>query len=79
MDGITFLNEVRQDESLKSSLIYILTNSEDEKHKTEAFNLNVAGYILKSSHYPDFVQTIKSLKAYWELIELPENLLPQAH
>ena len=47
MNGLELLQKVRSDESLRDSIVFVLTTSNDEQDKFEAFNLNVAGYMLK--------------------------------
>lgn len=76
MDGIEFLRELRLDPVLKAIGVYVITNSDEEQHKLEAYNLNVAGYIVKPINYRQFVAAIKALKDYWQLIELPDRLSP---
>lgn len=69
MNGIEFLKHLREDEKLRSISVFIMTTSNDDKDKFDAYNLNVAGYILKPLTFVDFVDSIKKLTAYWELIE----------
>ncbi|WP_034257020.1 response regulator [Adhaeribacter aquaticus] len=73
MDGLDFLKVLREYPELKSCSIYILTSYNEEELKARAYNLNVAGYILKSSDQAELVQKIKYLKDYWQLIELPNS------
>jgi DNA-binding NarL/FixJ family response regulator len=37
----------------------------------EAYNLNVAGYILKPVTFANFVEAMATLNKYWCLVELP--------
>ncbi|HCA43186.1 MAG TPA: two-component system response regulator, partial [Bacteroidetes bacterium] len=47
MGGIEFLKEIRKDERLKNLSVFVMTTSNEDNDKVEAYNLNVAGYILK--------------------------------
>ncbi|HEY9805987.1 MAG TPA: response regulator, partial [Candidatus Obscuribacterales bacterium] len=47
MNGIEFLRELRTDGDLKHIPVIVLTTSNEDSDKVEAYNLNVAGYILK--------------------------------
>ncbi|MBW3534046.1 MAG: response regulator, partial [Gemmatimonadetes bacterium] len=47
MNGIEFLRELRPDHELVSTAVVVLTTSNDDRDRVEAYNLNVAGYILK--------------------------------
>ena len=49
----------------------VLTTSDEERDKVEAYNLNVAGYILKPVTLVSFVETMATLNKYWMLSELP--------
>jgi DNA-binding NarL/FixJ family response regulator len=46
MNGIEFLEELRSD-SLKKYPFFVMTTSNEDSDKIDAYNLNVAGYILK--------------------------------
>ena len=49
MDGLEFLQEVRKDESLKKNIVFMLTTSADTEDKRRAYQMNIAGYILKEN------------------------------
>jgi DNA-binding NarL/FixJ family response regulator len=51
--------------------VVVLTTSDDERDRVEAFNLNVAGYILKPVTFMSFVEAMATLNKYWTLVELP--------
>jgi len=71
MSGIEFLREVRRDPHLQHTPVVVLTTSNDERDKIEAYNLNVAGYILKPVTFVNFVEVMAALNKYWSLVELP--------
>ncbi len=71
MNGIEFLRELRADPELKQIPAIVLTTSNEERDKVEAYNLNVAGYILKPVTFSSFVEAIGTLNKYWTLSELP--------
>ena len=71
MGGIEFLREVRADPDLKHITVVILTTSDEERDKVEAYNLNVAGYILKPVTLLAFVEIMAALNKYWSVNELP--------
>lgn len=73
MNGIEFLREIRNDSALKSISVFVMTTSNDEQDKMEAYNMNVAGYILKPLSFDKFAHAVSVLKDYWKLCELPEN------
>ncbi|MGE5656824.1 MAG: response regulator [Actinomycetota bacterium] len=71
MNGIEFLRELRLDDKLKSIPVIVLTTSNEDRDKVEAYNLNVAGYILKPVTFSNFVEAIATLNKYWMLSEIP--------
>jgi CheY-like chemotaxis protein len=70
MGGIEFLRELRQDGDLKKSIVFIMTTSSAEEEKVEAYNLGVAGYILKSNP-TKFAEATALLDLYWRVVEFP--------
>jgi CheY-like chemotaxis protein len=71
MTGIEFLRELRADEVLRLTPVVVLTTSDDERDRVEAYNLNVAGYILKPVTFSNFCEAMAALNKYWTLVELP--------
>jgi CheY-like chemotaxis protein len=71
MNGIEFLRELRSDPALQLTPVVVLTTSNDERDKIEAYNLNVAGYLLKPVTFVNFVEVMAALNKYWTLVELP--------
>ena len=71
MDGLEFLEEIRNDPDLEDSVIFIMTTSRDEADKRAAYSQHVAGYIVKEDPIGTFRQAINLLDHYWRLVELP--------
>jgi len=71
MNGIEFLREVRADDALQPTCVVVLTTSNEERDKMEAYKLNVAGYLLKPVTFVDFVDMMAALNKYWTLVEMP--------
>jgi len=71
MGGIKFLRELRADDNLRAIPVIVLTTSDEDSDKVEAYNLNVAGYILKPVTLTAFVEAIATLNQYWMLNEMP--------
>jgi CheY-like chemotaxis protein len=71
MNGLEFLRELRADPALRSTSVVVLTTSNEERDKVAAYNLNVAGYLLKPVAFPSFVDLMASLNKYWTLVEMP--------
>lgn len=71
MSGLEFLRELRKDPALHQTPVVVLTTSNDERDKVEAYNLNVAGYLLKPVTFIRFAELMAALNKYWALVELP--------
>lgn len=71
MNGIEFLRELRADSELRFTPVIVLTTSNEDRDKVEAYNLNVAGYILKPVTFANFVEAVATLNKYWTLSEIP--------
>lgn len=71
MNGIEFLRELRADPELGLTTVVVLTTSNDERDKIEAYHLNVAGYLLKPVTFTNFCEVMATLNKYWTLVEMP--------
>ena len=71
MNGIEFLRELRGDANLRHIPVVMLTTSNEDRDKVEAYNLNVAGYILKPVTFDNFTKVMATLNNYWTLSEMP--------
>jgi CheY-like chemotaxis protein len=72
MNGLEFLSELRADPELKSISVFVMTTSNDDQDKIEAYNLNAAGYILKPLSFEKFVNAVAILNSYWQLCAQPD-------
>ena len=71
MNGIEFLRELRQDPALAATPVVVLTTSNDDRDKVNAYDLNVAGYLLKPVTFANFSEVMAALNKYWTLVEMP--------
>jgi CheY-like chemotaxis protein len=71
MGGIEFLHILRSDPELKGIPVVVLTTSNQDQDRIEAYELNVAGYMLKPVTFNSFIETMAALNKYWALCELP--------
>ncbi|MFO0746271.1 MAG: response regulator [Myxococcota bacterium] len=71
MNGIEFLREIRKDPELHILTVVVLTTSNDDRDRIEAYQLNVAGYLLKPVTFSEFVDVMATLNKYWALMEMP--------
>jgi CheY-like chemotaxis protein len=71
MDGIEFLKELRTDPHLKQIPVVVLTTSNEDRDRVNAYELNVAGYLLKPVTFATFFETMSTLNKYWALCQMP--------
>lgn len=73
MDGIEFLTELRQDPLHRSAIVFVLTTSREEEDRARAYDLNVAGYIVRSGSGAGLQHVVDLLESYWRVVELPTD------
>jgi CheY-like chemotaxis protein len=71
MNGIEFLRKLRASENYRDSIVFVLTTSNDEQDKIDAYHLNVAGYMLKTDMGTSFQRAIALIDNYWKVVEFP--------
>jgi CheY-like chemotaxis protein len=72
MNGVEFLQVVKQDANLRRIPVVVLTTSEEQQDKINSFDLGVAGYMAKPVNYRQFVEVMRTLDAYWTISEVPQ-------
>ena len=71
MSGIEFLRALRDDPELQGTPVVMLTTSEEERDRVQAYALHVAGYHIKPVKFAAFVELLTTLDRYWSLAEMP--------
>ena len=71
MNGLEFLDAMRKDPDLKSSLVFVLTTSTAEQDRVAAYDKHVAGYIVKARTESSFTEALEMIDHYWRVIEFP--------
>ena len=71
MNGIELLRKIRESEEHRDSIVFVLTTSNDEQDKIDAYDLNVAGYMLKTDMGTSFTRAISLIDNYWKVVEFP--------
>jgi len=72
MNGIEFLQVIREDRELKHIPVVVLSSSDEERDVINAYNFNVAGYIVKPVDPEQFKAAIRIVDSYWMLCRIPE-------
>jgi CheY-like chemotaxis protein len=72
MGGIEFLEVLRADPQLTSTVVFVMTTSAEERDRVAAYKHHIAGYIVKHDLSSDGLsKAIDMLDHYWRVVELP--------
>jgi len=71
MNGLELLRELRKDPALQAITVVVLTTSNEDRDRVDAFQLNVSGYLLKPVTFHTFAEVMATLNKYWTLMEMP--------
>ena len=71
INGIQFIQALRSDKALHRSVVFVLTTSKRDEDKLAAYDLNVAGYIVKATAGADLMNLVNLVECYWRIVELP--------
>lgn len=71
LGGHGFLTEIRDDPELNQTVVFVLTTSKADEDRHKAYAKNIAGYIVKQEAGKGFVEAIKMLKYFWQVVTLP--------
>ena len=71
MNGIEFLEEVRQDVTLADTPVFVLTTSDHRQDVQAAHRRNVCGYIVKPLERREMMEALGMVNAYCQVCKLP--------
>ena len=71
IDGIEVLKAMRADERTKHIPVVVLTSSNEEKDRMNAYDSMANSYVLKPVDYDQFVETALQLSLYWTKLNAP--------
>ncbi|MCC5795296.1 MAG: response regulator [Chromatiales bacterium] len=80
ISGLELLRMIRNDAELHDSIVFVLTTSDDEQDKLDAYELNISGYMLKSDVGGTFMRAVEMVDRFWRVVEFPgvrEGVAPQ--
>lgn len=79
LDGHEVLRHIKSDPALRAIPVIMLTTSERDDEINACYQAGVNSYVSKPVKFTDFVQTIKSLKLYWIMVNhLPDPAAPRS-
>ncbi len=71
MDGFEFLEEVCNDTALHRLVIFVLSTSDAPSDVVNAYDSNIAGYIVKDNLGDSFVKALDMIDCFAKVIEFP--------
>jgi CheY-like chemotaxis protein len=71
MNGIDFIQALRRDENLRRAVVFVLTTSNRREDRCAAYNLNIAGYIVKANAGHELLSLVDLIDRYTEVVEMP--------
>ncbi len=71
MDGLELVAAIRQDPALRRLVVFVITTSDMALDKRAAYELNVAGYIVKQPDGQELQGLIRLIESYRHVVELP--------
>lgn len=72
MGGLEFLKILRNNDQLRKTPVIILTTSDQDQDLSAAYDLNVAGYIVKPVDFKQFVEMVDIISRYWSICVIPD-------
>jgi two-component system response regulator len=78
LDGHEVLRHIKSDPALRAIPVIMLTTSERDDEINACYEAGANSYVSKPVKFTDFVETIKSLKLYWVMVNhLPDPTAPR--
>ena len=71
MGGGELLARMRADRELRTAVVFVLTTSRDPADRLAAYELNVAGYLVKSDRTEELLPALAMIAQYGRVVELP--------
>lgn len=71
VDGLEVLRQMRGDPAMKLIPVVIMTSSREEADVFRSYELGVNAYVVKPVQFPEFVEAVKQVGAFWAVINEP--------
>ena len=65
MDGLQVLEQMKQDEALRTIPVVMMTSSREEGDLLASYRLGVNSYIVKPVDFAEFAETVSQVGMYW--------------
>lgn len=71
VDGLEVLRQMKGDTVLKTIPVVVMTSSREERDLLESYRLGVNAYVVKPVKFPEFVDAVKQVGAFWAVLNEP--------
>lgn len=71
VDGLEVLRRMKDEASLRSIPVVMLTSSREESDLVRSYQLGVNAYVVKPVNFQDFIDAVKELGVFWAIINEP--------
>jgi CheY-like chemotaxis protein len=71
LDGLGLVRRIRSNKMLQRTIIFVLTTSDSDRDRAEAYDAHVAGYIVKSNAPDQFHALARMLDYYLTIVAPP--------
>lgn len=72
VDGVEVLMRIKEDEELRHMPVLMLTTTDDPREVRKCHKLGCSHYITKPVKYTDFVEVVRQLGIFINLVQIPE-------
>lgn len=71
VDGLEVLRRIKSDPVLKQIPVVVMTSSREDQDLQAAYQLGVNAYVVKPVKFPEFVDAVKQVGAFWAVLNEP--------
>jgi two-component system, response regulator len=71
VDGLEVLRQIKGDPGLRTIPVVVMTSSREEQDLIRSYELGVNAYVVKPVKFPEFVEAVKGVGAFWIMFNEP--------
>lgn len=71
VDGLEVLREMKRAPDLRMIPVVVMTSSHEDRDLQAAYQLGVNAYVVKPVKFPEFVDAVKQVGAFWAILNEP--------
>jgi CheY-like chemotaxis protein len=71
VDGLEVLRTIKEDESLRTMPVVMLTSSREEQDIVRSYRLGTNAYVVKPVDFHSFIEAVKHLGTFWTIHNEP--------